>query len=83
MCIRDRQWIEGPKLPEGSKVTVLEDVVTTGESSVQAVLRLREASYEVERVVSIVDRQEDDEATKVMDNAKVELVSLFKLEDLT
>jgi len=46
-------------------------------------LRLREASYEVERVVSIVDRQEDDEATKVMDDAKVELISLFKLEDLT
>ena len=76
-------WIEGPEFPEGTKVTVLEDVVTTGESSVQAVLRLRDAGYEVERVVSIIDRQEDDEATKVMDDAKVELISLFKLEDLT
>ena len=77
-----QQWIEGPTLPEGSKVTVLEDVVTTGESSIQAVIRLREAGYEVDRIVSIVDRQDGKEATNAMDSANVELISLFKLEDL-
>ncbi len=77
-----QQWIEGPKLPEGSKVTVLEDVVTTGESSIQAVIRLREAGYEVDRVLSVIDRQEGSEATNAMDSANVELISLFKLEDL-
>ena len=30
-------WIEGPEFPKGTKVTVLEDVVTTGGSSIKAV----------------------------------------------
>ena len=49
-------WIEGPELPKGSKITVLEDVITTGGSSIEAVKRLRDAGYIVERVVAIVDR---------------------------
>ena len=74
-------WIEGPSLVEGSKVTVLEDVVTTGGSSIKAVKRLRDAGYVVERVVTIVDRQENDEATTAMKLAGLELKSLFTLED--
>ena len=74
-------WIEGPSLIEGSKVTVLEDVVTTGGSSIKAVKRLRDAGYVVERVVTIVDRQENDEATTAMKLAGLELKSLFTLED--
>merc|ERR1711981_307420 len=49
-------YIEGPLPPEGTKITVLEDVITTGGSAIQAVKRLRDAGYEVKRVVSIVDR---------------------------
>ena len=74
-------WIEGPTLPEGSRVTVLEDVVTTGGSSIKAVKRLRDAGYVVDRVVTIVDRQEDDEATTAMKLAGLELKTLFTLED--
>ena len=70
-------WIEGPTLPEGSRVTVLEDVVTTGGSSIKAVKRLRDAGYVVDRVVTIVDRQENDEATTAMKLAGLELYSLF------
>ena len=44
-------WIEGPLPPKGSKVTVLEDVVTTGGSSIKAVNKLRDAGYEVNRVL--------------------------------
>ena len=75
-------WIEGPVLPEGTKVTVLEDVITTGGSAIKAAKRLREAGYVVERVVSIVDRQENGEADTAMKLAGLELRSLFKLEDL-
>ena len=74
-------WIEGPNLPEGTKVTVLEDVVTTGGSSIKAVKRLRDAGYVVDRVVTIVDRQENDEATTAMKLAGLELKTLFTLED--
>ena len=76
-------WIEGPELPEGSKVTVLEDVITTGGSAIKAVKRIRDAGYKVERVVSIVDRQEDDEATTAMKLAGLELYSIFTLKDLS
>ena len=74
-------WIEGPTLPEGSRVTVLEDVVTTGGSSIKAVKRLRDAGYVVDRVVTIVDRQENAEATTAMKLAGLELKTLFTLED--
>ncbi|NEP15664.1 MAG: orotate phosphoribosyltransferase [Leptolyngbya sp. SIO4C1] len=51
-------YIEGPALPEGSPVVVLEDVVTTGQSALQAIERLRSAGYRVEQVISLVDRQQ-------------------------
>ena len=50
-------WLEGPLPAAGSRITVLEDVVTTGGSSLKAVKQLREAGYTVERVVTIVDRR--------------------------
>ena len=72
-------WIEGPLPPEGSRITVLEDVVTTGGSSLKAVQKLRDAGYVVERIVSIVDRKEYEPFTFF--DAEVELYSLFTIED--
>jgi orotate phosphoribosyltransferase len=72
-------WIEGPVLPEGSKVTVLEDVVTTGGSAIKAAQKLRDAGHVVERVVAIVDRQEG--GLEAMKDEGLELKSLFTLED--
>ena len=77
------EYIEGPLPEKGSKVTVLEDVVTTGASSIKAVKRLRDAGYEVKRVVSIVDRQENDEANTNFKMAGLEFYSLFSLEEIT
>ena len=76
-------YIEGPLPEKGSKITVLEDVITTGGSAIQAVNRLRDAGYVVNRVAAIVDRQEDGEADAAMKEADLELVSIFKLEDIT
>ena len=73
-------WIEGPELKEGTKVTVLEDVVTSGGSAIKAAEKLRDVGYIVERVVTIVDRQEGGE--DAMKAAKLELKSLFLLEDI-
>ena len=75
-------WIEGLLPPEGTKITVLEDVITTGGSAIKAVKRLRDAGYVVERVVAIVDRQEDGEADTAMKIAGLELISLFNLQQL-
>ena len=58
---------------------MLEDVTTTGSSAIKAVNVLRDAGYIVNRVVAIVDRQENH---KVWENNNLEFVSLFKLEDI-
>lgn len=53
-----RAYVEGPTLPENTKVAVLEDVVTTGQSAWQAVERLRLAGYTVDTILALVDRQQ-------------------------
>ncbi|MEB3199291.1 MAG: orotate phosphoribosyltransferase [Synechococcaceae cyanobacterium] len=73
-------WLEGPLPAAGSRITVLEDVVTTGGSALKAVQQLREAGYEVARVVAIVDRQEG--GLEAMTAAGLELRSLFLLEEV-
>jgi orotate phosphoribosyltransferase len=73
-------WLEGPLPAAGSRITVLEDVVTTGGSSLKAVRQLREAGYGVNRVVTIVDRQEGGQAA--MEAEGLELHSLFLLEEV-
>ncbi len=51
------QWLEGVKnLREGACVAILEDVVTSGGSSLDAVRKAREYGLNVVAVVSIVDR---------------------------
>ena len=74
--------IDGPPQVEGAKITVLEDVVTSGKSAIKAVEKLREAGYTVNRVATIVDRQIGGEADINMCAAKLELFSLYSLEDL-
>ncbi len=73
-------WLEGPLPPKGSLITVLEDVVTTGGSSLKAVTQLREAGFLVKRIVTIVDRQEGGEIA--LKNCGLELISLFQLKDV-
>ena len=75
-------YIEGLLPPEGTKITVLEDVITTGGSAIKAATRLRDAGYVVERVVAIVDRQEDKEADEFMESVDLELRSLFTLDEI-
>lgn len=53
-----KAYIEGPSLANNAKVVVLEDVVTTGKSAMLAVERLRAAGYQVEQIISLVDREQ-------------------------
>jgi len=48
--------IEGPPLEAGERCLIVEDVVTTGGSTVQAIEAVREAGHTVVGVVSILDR---------------------------
>jgi orotate phosphoribosyltransferase len=48
--------IEGPPLAPGERCLVVEDVVTTGGSTVQAVEALRGEGHDVIGVVAVLDR---------------------------
>jgi orotate phosphoribosyltransferase len=51
-----QRWIEGPALEPGERCLVVEDVVTTGGSTVQAIERVREEGVEIVGVTSVLDR---------------------------
>jgi orotate phosphoribosyltransferase len=52
------QWLEATKLAPGARVVVLEDVVTTGASTLKAIERVRLAGFEVVHAIGLVDRLE-------------------------
>ncbi|MEA3362707.1 MAG: orotate phosphoribosyltransferase [Thermodesulfobacteriota bacterium] len=53
------QWLEGRKnLPPGSRVVIVEDVTTTGGSSMKAVERAQEEGLDVAGIITLVDREE-------------------------
>src|SRR5881275_249332 len=45
------RWIEGPPLERGERCLVVEDVVTTGGSTIRAVERVREEGHQVAGVL--------------------------------
>lgn len=51
-----QRWVEGPLLEPGEKCLIVEDVVTTGGSTVKAIERVREEGFEVVGVCSVLDR---------------------------
>src|SRR6476620_776124 len=48
--------IEGPLLDPGDRCLIVEDVVTTGGSTLQAIDAVREAGHEIAGVVTVLDR---------------------------
>jgi len=74
------RWIEGDMAP-GERVAILEDVATTGGSTLQAVERAREEGLVVERVVILVDRQEG--AVEAIRRVVADVRSILTLEELS
>lgn len=75
-----RAYIEGPELPPASQVVVLEDVVTTGQSALKAVERLRQAGYGVNYVIALVDRQQG--GAELYQAAGLEFEALFTIAEI-
>jgi orotate phosphoribosyltransferase len=73
-------YIEGPILPKEAKVVVLEDVVTTGQSAMKAVTRLRDAGYIVEEVISLVDRKQG--GAEFYESQGLKFEAVFNIEDI-
>jgi len=51
------QWIEG-NVKAGDKVVIVDDVITTGKSTIEAITRAKEAGLDIVKVLALVDRQE-------------------------
>jgi orotate phosphoribosyltransferase len=51
-----QRWVEGPELAPGERCLIVEDVVTTGGSTLEAVERVQSEGLEVAGVVCVLDR---------------------------
>jgi orotate phosphoribosyltransferase len=74
--------IEGASIASGGSIVILEDVTTTGGSSIQAVERIRETtSCEVLAVISILDREEG--GVEAFQAAGIPFESILTRSDIT
>jgi orotate phosphoribosyltransferase len=71
-------WIEG-NLPEGAEVVVVEDVVTTGGSTIKAIERLKAHGCKILKVLALVDRQEG--GREAIEAAGYTVDALFTVDD--
>ena len=73
-------YIEGPILPPDTAVVVLEDVVTTGQSALKAVDRLRQAGYKVNEIIALVDRHQG--GAELYAEQGIRFQTVFSITDL-
>lgn len=71
--------VEGP-VQSGQSVVIVEDVVTSGGSSLKAIQAVRDFGLEVKRVLAIVDRQAG--GREAFEKEGIQFDPLFTLTDL-
>lgn len=75
------RWVEGSKnLRKGMNVVILEDVVTTGGSSLKAIDATEKEGYKVKGIVAVLDRLEGGKAT--IESKGYVFKRIFTLNDL-
>ncbi len=73
------KWIEG-NVQEGNKVVIVDDVVTTGQSTIEAIDRARESNLNVTKAIALVDRQEGGREN--IEKRNIPFESIFTRDDL-
>ncbi|MCU0525293.1 MAG: orotate phosphoribosyltransferase [Elainella sp. Prado103] len=73
-------YIEGLALPADTPVVILEDVVTTGQSALKAVERIRSAGYRVTQILALVDRAQG--GAELYQQQQIPFQAVFSIEDL-
>lgn len=74
--------VDGPLPRAGAPVWLVEDVVSTGGSSLQALGSLKREGYDVKGMVCLVDREMGGVA-KLSQDCGIPVLSIFKLSDLS
>lgn len=73
------RWIEGD-LKAGGSVVVVDDVMTSGGSTMKAIKLLEEEGFKIAKVIALVDRNEG--ARKNIEGMGYELDTVFTVDDL-
>jgi orotate phosphoribosyltransferase len=73
------QQVEGPVEP-GQTAVMLEDVITTGGSSLRAIEHAREFGLKVDRIIAIVDRGEN--SAEIFEKVGVRFTALIHVSEL-
>ncbi len=74
-----QKYIEGPPLKQNSKVIIVDDVMTLGNSAVKAIEVVKKAKCEIVKVIALVDRLEG--ASETLSHHNCELISIFTQKD--
>ena len=74
-----KKQIEGT-FEEGDTIVIVDDVITTGGSTIKAINAAREAGLEVEDVIVLVDREEFDGVANI-EKEGVKVHSIFKAKE--
>lgn len=77
------RWIEGPPLEPGTRCLIVEDVVTTGGSTIRAIERVRDEGHAIAGVLVILDRLAGgDEAIREAAGRDVPYTALATIDDV-
>lgn len=75
-----KKHIEG-HVAEGDRVLIVDDVITSGKSTMDAIIRSREEGLNVVRAIALIDRQELGGANRIRES-RIPLTTLFTLQNL-
>lgn len=75
-----KKKIEGD-VKRRDRVLIVDDVITTGRSTIDAIMKSRKEGLDVVKVIAMIDREEADGAKKIQE-CGVSFEALFTLEDL-
>jgi orotate phosphoribosyltransferase len=74
-----QQQVEGPIIPEGSQVILIDDVATTGKAFLESIDVLRRSNIKVKKAICLVDRQEG--AKEALAQQGCPLVAVFTAQE--
>ena len=74
-----KKWIEGYCQPR-KKIIIVDDVVTTGESTITAIEKAKKEGMRIEKVIVLIDRLEG--GREKIEETDCQFKSIFTIDDL-